>query len=308
MCRWIALYCLYIIMTISKHFAIVKEKRALYFCRELMCEKKPSSLWPSWKMKSGYGRRGSTPSKPKRRWPRPPVVRRESSLFTQTFLSSRLYCCTSIFTPASSAPSAPSLGGSLSAGSHSGGGDPDQAWPQSSGEEDLQLQLALAMSKEEAEQVLPSSWHGSVPSLLSNPRSRHERFASCCSSWALRPKWRIIPQRTPAVAFSLCNAWPPPERLGRSGGCRDPLCFDTQQRDTTKGQGAECVPGPLSSQSSVCLSVHWRSSSADPFISQSQVPVLSRYIFIRQQEWFHLLTLSCFSKNIKMSKYSYQER
>uniref|UniRef100_A0A3B3R904 Epsin 1a n=1 Tax=Paramormyrops kingsleyae TaxID=1676925 RepID=A0A3B3R904_9TELE len=30
--------------------------------------------------------------------------------------------------------------------------DPEQAWPQSSGEEDLQLQLALAMSKEEAEQ------------------------------------------------------------------------------------------------------------------------------------------------------------
>lgn len=54
---------------------------------------------------------------------------------------------------ASSAPSAPSLGGSLSAGSHSGGADPEQAWPQSSGEEDLQLQLALAMSKEEAEQV-----------------------------------------------------------------------------------------------------------------------------------------------------------
>uniref|UniRef100_A0A8P4G773 Epsin 1a n=1 Tax=Dicentrarchus labrax TaxID=13489 RepID=A0A8P4G773_DICLA len=32
------------------------------------------------------------------------------------------------------------------------GADPEQAWPQSSGEEDLQLQLALAMSKEEAEQ------------------------------------------------------------------------------------------------------------------------------------------------------------
>ncbi|XP_053182397.1 epsin-1 isoform X2 [Scomber japonicus] len=54
---------------------------------------------------------------------------------------------------ASSAPSAPSLGGSLSLGSHSGGADPEQAWPQSSGEEDLQLQLALAMSKEEAEQT-----------------------------------------------------------------------------------------------------------------------------------------------------------
>ncbi|XP_038140454.1 epsin-1 isoform X1 [Cyprinodon tularosa] len=54
-------------------------------------------------------------------------------------------------TSASSAPSAPSLGGSISMGSHSG--DPDQAWPQSTGEEDLQLQLALAMSKEEAEQT-----------------------------------------------------------------------------------------------------------------------------------------------------------
>ncbi|XP_040020499.2 epsin-1 isoform X2 [Gasterosteus aculeatus] len=60
---------------------------------------------------------------------------------------------------ASSAPSAPSLGGSLSAGSHSGGADPEQAWPQSTGEEDLQLQLALAMSKEEAEQLQLCSHH-----------------------------------------------------------------------------------------------------------------------------------------------------
>ncbi|XP_052003575.1 epsin-1-like isoform X2 [Xyrauchen texanus] len=49
---------------------------------------------------------------------------------------------------ASSAPTAPAVGGGL----HSGA-DAEQAWPQSSGEEDLQLQLALAMSKEEAEQV-----------------------------------------------------------------------------------------------------------------------------------------------------------
>ncbi|XP_066539083.1 epsin-1 isoform X2 [Hoplias malabaricus] len=47
---------------------------------------------------------------------------------------------------ASSAPSAPGLGGLHS------GPESDQAWPQSTGEEDLQLQLALAMSKEEAEQ------------------------------------------------------------------------------------------------------------------------------------------------------------
>ncbi|XP_042596568.1 epsin-1-like isoform X1 [Cyprinus carpio] len=49
---------------------------------------------------------------------------------------------------ASSAPSAPALGGGLPSGA-----DAEQAWPQSTGEEDLQLQLALAMSKEEAEQT-----------------------------------------------------------------------------------------------------------------------------------------------------------
>ncbi|XP_056619360.1 epsin-1 isoform X2 [Triplophysa dalaica] len=49
---------------------------------------------------------------------------------------------------ASSAPSAPALGGGVQTGA-----DSEQAWPQSSGEEDLQLQLALAMSKEEAEQT-----------------------------------------------------------------------------------------------------------------------------------------------------------
>lgn len=72
-------------------------------------------------------------------------------------LQGGLYPYIFVSTPASSAPSAPSLGGSLSLGSHSGGADSDQAWPQSSGEEDLQLQLALAMSKEEAEQVTQRS-------------------------------------------------------------------------------------------------------------------------------------------------------
>ncbi|XP_012688980.1 epsin-1 isoform X2 [Clupea harengus] len=53
-------------------------------------------------------------------------------------------------TSASSAPSAPGIGGGSMAPQQ--GADGEQAWPQSSGEEDLQLQLALAMSKEEAEQ------------------------------------------------------------------------------------------------------------------------------------------------------------
>lgn len=279
---------------------------ALHFYRELMCEKKPSSSWPSWKMRSGYERRGSTPSKPKRRWPRPPVVRREASVFAQTSLSSRFYCCTFIFTPASSAPSAPSLGGSLSAGSHSGGGDPDQAWPQSSGEEDLQLQLALAMSKEEAEQVVPSSRHGSVTSQLSNPRSKRERFATCCSSsCALRPTWHIVPQRTPAVAFSLCNAWPPPERLGRSGGCRDPLCSDTQQRDATKGQGAECVRldhFPASPQS-VCLSTGGPPAPINPSANHKCLSCLDTFVSDYNNDFTCSILIF-----FKIQKYSYQQR
>lgn len=60
---------------------------------------------------------------------------------------------TVMYVPASSAPSAPGIGGAGVSTQH--GADADQAWPQSSGEEDLQLQLALAMSKEEAEQVKP---------------------------------------------------------------------------------------------------------------------------------------------------------
>ncbi|XP_074509492.1 epsin-1 isoform X10 [Sebastes fasciatus] len=70
---------------------------------------------------------------------------------------------------ASSAPSAPSLGGSLSVGSHSGGADPEQAWPQSTGEEDLQLQLALAMSKEEAEQVCSHHVTPDLPQTSKDP-------------------------------------------------------------------------------------------------------------------------------------------
>ncbi|XP_028677827.1 epsin-1 isoform X5 [Erpetoichthys calabaricus] len=54
---------------------------------------------------------------------------------------------------ASSTPSGMSSSGLTSSGMSGGlSTDAEQAWPQSSGEEDLQLQLALAMSKEEAEQ------------------------------------------------------------------------------------------------------------------------------------------------------------
>lgn len=83
------------------------------------------------------------------------------------------------------------MGGSLSLGSHSLGADPDQAWPQSSGEEDLQLQLALAMSKEEAEQVFPSLRaslqhallsYTSTLDVLQQHTQRHIQYILCCCS------------------------------------------------------------------------------------------------------------------------------
>ncbi|XP_028677824.1 epsin-1 isoform X2 [Erpetoichthys calabaricus] len=69
---------------------------------------------------------------------------------------------------ASSTPSGMSSSGLTSSGMSGGlSTDAEQAWPQSSGEEDLQLQLALAMSKEEAEQV-PSQYDGPTTSSESN--------------------------------------------------------------------------------------------------------------------------------------------
>nr|XP_061789800.1 epsin-1-like [Nerophis lumbriciformis] len=93
---------------------------------------------------------------------------------------------------ASSAPSAPNLGGSLSLGSHSGGADPEQAWPQSSGEEDLQLQLALAMSKEEAEQLCSHHVTPDLPQTSKDPLEDAEiRYAITLSKEMLQEEERL---------------------------------------------------------------------------------------------------------------------
>ena len=58
--------------------------------------------------------------------------------------------------------------------------DLEQARPQTSGEEELQLQLALAMSREEAEKVRPGSVQGVCG-------GRKEVWYSLASAWALHP-------------------------------------------------------------------------------------------------------------------------
>uniref|UniRef100_A0A3Q3X8W4 ENTH domain-containing protein n=1 Tax=Mola mola TaxID=94237 RepID=A0A3Q3X8W4_MOLML len=109
---------------------------------------------------------------------------------------------------ASSAPSAPSLGGSLSAGSHSGGADPEQAWPQSSGEEDLQLQLALAMSKEEAEQEERLRRGDDLRLQMAIEESKREKLKP--EESALMELSAVDPWGGPAVAPTVGSAGPSP--------------------------------------------------------------------------------------------------
>lgn len=87
----------------------------------------------------------------------------------------------------------------------------EQAWPQSSGEEELQLQLALAMSKEEADQVLGVQLGLSVrhppPRLTSGclPARRrpgpHYRCSTCCHSSP--PQSCLILTPRPSACHSL---------------------------------------------------------------------------------------------------------
>ncbi|XP_029927591.1 epsin-1 isoform X3 [Myripristis murdjan] len=109
---------------------------------------------------------------------------------------------------ASSAPSAPGLGGSLSLGSHSGGADPEQAWPQSSGEEDLQLQLALAMSKEEAEQEERLRRGDDLRLQMAIEESKREKTKP--EESALMELSAVDPWGAPASAASVGSAGPSP--------------------------------------------------------------------------------------------------
>ncbi|XP_062321775.1 epsin-1 isoform X3 [Osmerus eperlanus] len=134
-------------------------------------------------------------------------------------------------TSASSAPPAPGLGGSLSLGSHSGGADPEQAWPQSSGEEDLQLQLALAMSKEEAEQTSTAPLEDAeLHYALSLSKEIHQKSAlmelSAVDPWgapAAAPVGSAGPSPPPTVAApSASGPWGPPDPWGAASPSSPP--------------------------------------------------------------------------------------
>uniref|UniRef100_A0A672LVR6 Epsin-1-like n=1 Tax=Sinocyclocheilus grahami TaxID=75366 RepID=A0A672LVR6_SINGR len=134
---------------------------------------------------------------------------------------------------ASSAPSAPALGGGL----HSGA-DAEQAWPQSTGEEDLQLQLALAMSKEEADQS----------SLME---------LSAVDPWGAPATGSAGPSPPPALALeSTAGPWGPADPWGAASPASPP--------SADPWGGATVAPDPWGDSSSRVNSDLWASTAVTP--------------------------------------------
>ncbi|XP_009290371.2 epsin-1 isoform X15 [Danio rerio] len=195
---------------------------------------------------------------------------------------------------ASSAPSAPALGGG---GVHSGA-DSDQAWPQSSGEEDLQLQLALAMSKEEAEQKRPccdKTTHDPLEdaeiryalTISQETHQQEERLRrgddlrlqmaieeskrektkpeesslmelSAADPWGAPATGSAGPSPPPALGpASTAGPWGPPDPWGATSPASPPSA------DPWAGAPATVAPDPWSDSSSRVNSDPW-ASTADP--------------------------------------------
>uniref|UniRef100_A0A8C1Z1M1 Epsin 1 n=1 Tax=Cyprinus carpio TaxID=7962 RepID=A0A8C1Z1M1_CYPCA len=136
---------------------------------------------------------------------------------------------------ASSAPSAPALGGGLPSGA-----DAEQAWPQSTGEEDLQLQLALAMSKEEAEQS----------SLME---------LSAVDPWGGPATGSAGPSPPPVLApASTAGPWGPADPWGAASPASPPSA------DPWGGAPATVAPDPWGDSSSRVNSDPWASTAVTP--------------------------------------------
>ncbi|XP_073780947.1 epsin-1 isoform X8 [Danio rerio] len=172
---------------------------------------------------------------------------------------------------ASSAPSAPALGGG---GVHSGA-DSDQAWPQSSGEEDLQLQLALAMSKEEAEQKRPCCdkeerlRRGDDLRLqMAIEESKREKTKpeesslmelSAADPWGAPATGSAGPSPPPALGpASTAGPWGPPDPWGATSPASPPSA------DPWAGAPATVAPDPWSDSSSRVNSDPWASTAVTP--------------------------------------------
>uniref|UniRef100_A0A671Q038 Epsin-1-like n=1 Tax=Sinocyclocheilus anshuiensis TaxID=1608454 RepID=A0A671Q038_9TELE len=164
---------------------------------------------------------------------------------------------------ASSAPSAPALGGGL----HSGA-DAEQAWPQSSGEEDLQLQLALAMSKEEAEQEERLRRGDDLRLQMAIEESKREKSKpeesslmelSAVDPWGAPATGSAGPSPPPALApASTAGPWGPADPWGAASPA------SPQSADPWGGAPATVAPDPWGDSSSRVNSDPWASTAVTP--------------------------------------------
>ncbi|XP_006026803.1 epsin-1 isoform X5 [Alligator sinensis] len=120
-----------------------------------------------------------------------------------------------------------------SASSASAPTDAEQAWPQSSGEEELQLQLALAMSKEEAEQPPAAAEEDLQLQLaLSLSKEEHDKSGAAsppCSGGLLR-----------APLFSACpGACIQEERIRRGDDLRLQMAIEESKKETVPARSEE---------------------------------------------------------------------
>uniref|UniRef100_A0A673HIT4 Epsin-1-like n=1 Tax=Sinocyclocheilus rhinocerous TaxID=307959 RepID=A0A673HIT4_9TELE len=164
---------------------------------------------------------------------------------------------------ASSAPSAPALGGGL----HSGA-DAEQAWPQSTGEEDLQLQLALAMSKEEADQEERLRRGDDLRLQMAIEESKREKAKpeesslmelSAVDPWGAPATGSAGPSPPPALApASTAGPWGPADPWGAASPASPPSA------DPWGGAPATLAPDPWGDSSSRVNSDLWASTAVTP--------------------------------------------
>uniref|UniRef100_A0A672LVS3 Epsin-1-like n=1 Tax=Sinocyclocheilus grahami TaxID=75366 RepID=A0A672LVS3_SINGR len=162
---------------------------------------------------------------------------------------------------ASSAPSAPALGGGL----HSGA-DAEQAWPQSTGEEDLQLQLALAMSKEEADQEERLRRGDDLRLQMAIEESKREKAKpeesslmelSAVDPWGAPATGSAGPSPPPALALeSTAGPWGPADPWGAASPASPP--------SADPWGGATVAPDPWGDSSSRVNSDLWASTAVTP--------------------------------------------
>ncbi|XP_039597564.1 epsin-1 isoform X4 [Polypterus senegalus] len=174
---------------------------------------------------------------------------------------------------ASSTPSGMSSSGLTSSGMS--GGVPteaEQAWPQSSGEEDLQLQLALAMSKEEAEQEERLRRGDDLRLQMAIEESKRDNTKSEESSLM-----DLADVFTPATSVATADPWTGAvtSKSGPAAAANDPWGGPSAPSDPWASGSQAQAPAPTTKAAAAGGGDPWASApvpSADPWAAGTVAP------------------------------------